>query len=120
MKVIINMNTFLRLEYIAIVALSAFLFSFLSYAWWWYAILFLVPDISMLGYMIDTRVGAWTYNLFHSLASGIIVYLVGAYLNVPFVELAGVVLIGHAGFDRLLGYGLKFQDSFKHTHLGNL
>ena len=114
------MNTLLKFEYITMVALSMFLFSFLSYAWWWYVILFFVPDVGMLGYMIDIRAGAWTYNLFHSLASGIVVYIVGAYLHVPFIELTGVILIGHTGFDRLLGYGLKFQDSFKHTHLGNL
>ncbi len=74
----------------------------------------------LVGYAINTRVGAWTYNVFHSIASGFAAYILGAVLHLPFLELAGVILVGHAGFDRWLGYGLKFQDSFKHTHLGDL
>ena len=33
-------------------------------------------------------------------------------------ELAGLILFGHAAWDRLLGYGLKYNDSFHKTHLG--
>ena len=29
-------------------------------------------------------------------------------------------LIYNIGMDRILGYGLKYDDNFKHTHLGDL
>ena len=32
--------------------------------------------------------------------------------------LAGLIIYGHSCMDRMLGYGLKFGDHFKHTHLG--
>lgn len=78
------------------------------------------PDIGMVGYLINTRVGAWTYNLLHLLAIGIGLYVVGYFFNNAFVELAGIMIIGHIALDRLLGYGLKHEDSFKHTHLGTI
>lgn len=114
------MNSHLKFEYATLLVLSVFLFSLLPYVWWWYPTLFLVPDVGIIGYALNPRAGAWTYNLFHSLATGILLYLLGLYTYTSFLALAGVIIIGHAGFDRLLGYGLKFQDSFKHTHLGNL
>jgi hypothetical protein len=110
----------LKIEYAALLVLSVFLFSFLPFAWWWYLALFLVPDIGMVGYLFSSRVGAWTYNALHTLAVGISMYLVGYFFSNGFVELAGIIIIGHIGLDRLLGYGLKHADSFKHTHLGML
>jgi Domain of unknown function (DUF4260) len=32
----------------------------------------------------------------------------------------GLVWLAHIGADRLLGYGLKYDDNFQHTHLGQL
>lgn len=114
------MAVLLRLEYIALLCLSVFLFSLLPYAWWWYPLLLLLPDIGMLGYALSSRTGAWGYNLFHWLASAVIVYIAGSLADSSLAQLAGVVIIGHIGLDRLLGYGLKHEDSFKHTHLGML
>lgn len=28
------------------------------------------------------------------------------------------ILFGHSAMDRIFGYGLKFNDNFKNTHLG--
>ena len=30
----------------------------------------------------------------------------------------GIIWVGHIGMDRLVGFGLKYPDSFGHTHLG--
>jgi hypothetical protein len=38
----------------------------------------------------------------------------------PVMQLAGVILFGHSSMDRIFGYGLKYSDSFQHTHLGML
>jgi hypothetical protein len=47
-------------------------------------------------------------------------FVLGIIHNVPLSALAGAIMLGHSAFDRVLGYGLKYPDSFKHTHLGNL
>lgn len=114
------MKQLLKLEYLALFVLSVYLFSLLPYAWWWYPLLLLVPDTGMVGYLINARLGAVTYNLTHSFLVAIALYLAGALLDVSVLQLIGVVVIGHAGTDRAFGFGLKHADSFKHTHLGNL
>lgn len=100
--------------------LSIYLFSFLDYAWWIYPALILTPDIGMIGYAINTKAGAFSYNLFHHKGIAILVGFLGFWWALPSLQLAGIILFGHASFDRMLGYGLKHPDSFKHTHLGQL
>lgn len=72
----------------------------------------------MIGYAISTKVGAFTYNLFHHKAVAIAVLCLGWYMGNSALELAGIILFGHASMDRMFGYGLKYPDHFKHTHLG--
>lgn len=82
--------------------------------------LILVPDLSMIGYLRGPTVGAFTYNLVHNWAVGILVLGLGAWLAVVPLVLAGAVLIAHVGMDRAAGYGLKSATSFKDTHLGRI
>jgi hypothetical protein len=112
------MKNALKLEELFMFSLSIFLFSKLDYAWWWYAVLLFTPDISMLGYSVNARIGALTYNLVHNKALGIMLYVMGWYIANPALPLAGVILFGHSSLDRVMGYGLKYSDSFQHTHLG--
>lgn len=87
-------------------------------SWWWFALLLLTPDLFMAGYLGGTRAGAVVYNIGHSLA-GPAALLGWAWIGGPTVALAlGSVWLAHIGMDRMFGYGLKFGDSFKHTHLG--
>lgn len=112
------MKNTLRLEEGFMLLLSMYLYQFTGYSWWWYFGLFLAPDISMAGYLHNEKTGAFIYNLAHSKAIAIIIYLVGIYFTLPACKIAGLILFGHSSFDRMLGYGLKFPDSFQHTHLG--
>ncbi|MCP4168955.1 MAG: DUF4260 domain-containing protein [Chloroflexi bacterium] len=112
------MKNLIRLEQLFLVILSIYLFSTLEYAWWWYAILFLTPDLSMAGYLAGPRVGAVTYNLVHHKGVAVALYVAGALLGSQPLQLAGVILLGHSSFDRVFGYGLKYPDSFQHTSLG--
>lgn len=114
------MNTLLKLEEAALFALGIYLFSLLDFAWWWFPALILVPDIGMLGYLLGNKAGAWSYNLFHHTAIAIVVYLAGIYLDNQIIMLAGVMLFAHSRMDRLAGYGLKYEEGFKFTHLGKL
>ena len=110
------MKNLLRLEELALFGFSVFLFSGLDYAWYWYALFFLAPDLSMLGYLADPRFGAWTYNLIHHKGLSVAVYVLGALLSVPWLMFAGTILLGHSSLDRVQGYGLKYEDAFQNTH----
>ncbi len=100
--------------------LSMLLFSHLDFAWWWFPVLILLPDIGMIGYVISTRVGAITYNFFHNKGIAIAIMILGWQLESSLMMLIGIILFGHASMDRIFGYGLKYPDSFKNTHLGQL
>jgi len=115
-----EMKTILKLEELAMFGLGIYLFSLLPYAWWWFLVLILAPDIGMIGYLFGSKTGAIVYNLFHHKAIAIVIYVLGVYLSMPLLQLIGVILFAHAAFDRILGYGLKYNKGFKFTHLGAL
>lgn len=110
----------LQLEYFAFLLLGILAFGQTGLSWWWFAGLFLAPDISMLGYTVNNKTGAFFYNLFHHLGLAVLIYVVGTALSLPYVQMAGAILFGHSAFDRLLDYGLKYPDSFQNTHLGKI
>jgi len=112
------MKNVLRLEEACMFGLSLYLNSFLPFAGWVFWALLLTPDVSMVGYLVNTRVGAILYNLIHHKGLAITLYLTGFFLVIHELTLAGVVLFGHSSMDRVFGYGLKYNDDFKHTHLG--
>ena len=112
------MKNLLKLEEAFMFGLSIFLFSKLDYAWWWYPVLILAPDLSMAGYLMNTRFGAVTYNFIHHKALGIGLFVLGVVFANQFLQLTGLILFGYSSMDRALGYGLKYSDSFQNTHLG--
>lgn len=114
------MKSVLKLEELLQFALGIYLFSTLSYTWWWFLVLILLPDIGMLGYLINTKTGALTYNVFHHKGLAILIFLVGIYFEIEVMQLIGTILFSHAALDRVFGYGLKYADNFKNTHLGHL
>ncbi len=114
------MKTTLKLEELAMLLLGIYAFTFLNYGWWWFPILFLAPDLGMIGYAFGNKSGAIIYNLFHHKGVAILIFLTGAFLLVPVLELIGVIMFSHAAFDRMLGYGLKYEKGFHHTHLGSI
>jgi hypothetical protein len=103
-------------------ALSIFLLYKLDIhlSWWLYILLFLSPDIGMLGYIINTKIGAFAYNLFHHKAVASALLIIGLIQSNNYFLLAGLLLLAHSSFDRVFGYGLKYNDNFKHTSVGYL
>lgn len=114
------MKTLIQLEELAKLVLAFLTSLYLDYAWWVFFAWLLAPDLSMVGYLANPKIGAWLYNLFHHQALAIAVGVVGCYLQNSELQLAGCVLFGHSAMDRALGYGLKHEDSFQHTHLGRI
>lgn len=112
------MKNLLRLEEAAMFGLALYLNSLLPYAGWVFWAWLLAPDISMLGYVINTRIGAILYNIVHHKGLAVAFYITGQLLQQPELMLAGVVLLAHSSMDRVFGYGLKYADDFKNTHLG--
>jgi hypothetical protein len=84
----------------------------LGASWSWFAALFLVPDLSFLGYLAGPRVGAVAYNAAHGLVGPAVLAALSPWL--------ALIWVAHVGFDRALGYGLKYGTSFGATHLGML
>jgi hypothetical protein len=114
-----TMNHLLKAEEAAILGVCIILNNMLiPYAWWWYWVLFLTPDISMIGYVVNTKVGAALYNFGHHKGTAVLCFTVGIILSSTAWQFAGLLLLGHSSFDRILGYGLKYPDNFKNTHLG--
>jgi hypothetical protein len=114
------MKTLLTLEEVGQLLLSIILFGQLHYAWWVFPACILLPDLSMIGYAINSKVGAWIYNLFHHKATAILIYGLGVMSGNELLLLAGIILFGHSTMDRIFGYGLKYPDHFHNTHLGKI
>ena len=114
------MKHLVQLEEAAMFLFSIFLFSRLPFAWWWFPVLILTPDISMLGYIAGNKPGAAAYNLFHHKAVALFIYSIGTYYGNEVLQLTGVILFGHSSMDRMMGYGLKYFTGFQFTHLGKI
>ncbi len=121
MEPIKPMKQLLILEECILFAASILLFSnATSYSWWFFALLFFLPDISFAGYLVNPKTGAWIYNLFHhkGVMTGLI--MTGYLGDYALIMAIGIIFFAHACFDRIFGFGLKYSDSFHHTHLGRI
>lgn len=114
------MKTLLKSEELVQFLGAIYLFSCLHVAWRWFPALLLLPDVGMLGYLINPAVGAVMYNTFHHKGLATAVGLLGLMMGSQILMLIGIILFAHACMDRVAGYGLKYLDSFKHTSLGML
>ena len=116
------MKNSIKLEEIGMFAVSVLLLYKLNFhiSWWLYPILFFSPDIGILGYIANARIGAFSYNLFHHKAIAAILLIIGIFQSIDYLLFAGLILFAHSSFDRILGFGLKYPDSFNHTSLDHL
>lgn len=110
----------LRLEGAALVAATAGIYWALDGSWWMFVILLLVPDLSMLGYLRDRRVGAAVYNLVHSATLPLLLGLLAVVSAERLPALVALIWLAHLGLDRGLGLGLKYPTGFKDTHFDRL
>jgi hypothetical protein len=108
----------LRLEGATLVVGCLVSYSTTHEPWWLIPLAILLPDVVMAGYLGGTRLGAILYNLAHSTPLPVVVIGLGWWQHEALVLALGLVWLAHIGLDRLLGYGLKYDDDFRHTHLG--
>jgi hypothetical protein len=113
-------KVWLRAEGLAVFMASVVLYRNTGKLWGLFFILFLMPDLFMAGYLINPRIGAASYNLVHTylwpVALGAACIFFGRFAPLPYI----LIWTAHIGIDRCLGYGLKYDSAFGHTHLGLL
>lgn len=111
-------NWILRTEGLVVLILALYAYFSMGVSWVIFAIFFLLPDISLIGYLAGNKIGASAYNIAHSYIGALICAAVGFFSSIEAAQLAGIIWVAHIGFDRTLGYGLKYTDGFRYTHLG--
>ena len=108
----------LRLEALGLLVGAVTAYALLGGSWLWFAVFLLVPDVSMVGYLVGPKVGAVLYNVGHSTLGPLLLLGGALILGLPQVfVLAAVIWLAHIGMDRTFGYGLKYGSRFTKTHL---
>jgi hypothetical protein len=110
----------LRLEGLCLLIAASVAYAKFGLGWGTFALFFLTPDISFFGYLAGSKVGAVSYNLAHSYIGAITCLAAGVVVPAPTILCIGLIWCAHIGFDRALGYGLKYPDGFGFTHLGRI
>ena len=113
-------RAWLRIEGVAGLAAGAAIYLGAGGQLLWLVPLLLAVDVSMAGYLVGPRQGAFGYNLAHNWAVGLVVVGAGVALAATPLLLAGGIVVAHTGMDRFAGYGLKYPTAFADTHLGRL
>jgi len=110
----------LRLEGLVILVAALVTYRALGAPWSRFALLLLVPDVGLAGYLAGPRVGAATYNALHVYIGPGALAALGCFGVLPDVWPICLIWMAHIGMDRTLGLGLKFASSFRSTHLGTV
>jgi hypothetical protein len=109
-------NVLLRLEGLTILIGAIALYASQGYSGLVFLLL-LVPDVSAVGYVVNTQVGSYLYNAAHFYTLPALLIALGLMGNTPLAIQLGLIWFAHIGMDRVVGYGLKYPNSFKETHL---
>jgi hypothetical protein len=113
------MKNILKLESVGLFMLfTGAYFHFYSGTWGLYLALFFIPDLSFAFFLITKKIGAIAYNVFHHQGVLVLLFLIGYFLKEDSIMKIALIFLSHSTFDRVAGYGLKYFDSFDHTHLG--
>lgn len=111
-----RLHLHLHIQGAAILAIGIIAYAALGLKWWLFGVLILAPDLSMLGYLANRRIGSIVYNIGHSFLWPAAFIIAAWPLGSPILLSVGIIWACHLGMDHLFGYGYKFPDRFKHTH----
>lgn len=115
-----SVRVVLRIEGLCVLAVCLLAYAKFGSGRGIFALFFLAPDLSLLGYLAGPQVGAVSYNFAHSFIGALAVLAAGLVLSIPVAITAGIIWSAHIGFDRALDYGLKYSSGFGVTHLGRI
>jgi len=108
----------LQFEGLALLAAATAAYTHLGFGWGWFALFFLAPDLTFAAYVFGPRWGAAAYNAAHSTVGPLAIGAAALALGSAPLEMAALIGLAHVGFDRMVGYGLKYATAFGDTHLG--
>jgi hypothetical protein len=115
-----NLHWLLRAEGLAIFLFALMAYQFLGFAWGFFILLFLLPDLSLIAYFHSPDVGAIAYNITHSYILPLLLFAYGFFVSSSEADKLAIIWIAHIGLDRALGFGLKYSRGFRYTHMGKL
>jgi len=113
-----TVRSVLRVEGLCVLVASIACYAKFGSGWGVFAACFLAPDLSFFGYLAGARAGSIAYNAAHSYIGAVACLCAGILSSSPILVAAGLIWCAHIGFDRALGYGLKYSQGFASTHLG--
>ena len=115
-----NVRWLLRLEGVAIFVFALMAYNFLGFTWGFFVLVFLLPDVFLLVYFYSPKAGAIAYNISHSYVFPLMLFAYGFFVSSSDADRLALIWIAHIGFDRALGFGLKYARGFRYTHFGKL
>jgi hypothetical protein len=113
-----NTQHIIRAEAAAALAAALTFYAFSEFSWLLFALLFLLPDVSIVGYLAGPQRGAVIYNAVHTYAAPLLLGVAATIAANSLLLAIATIWFAHIAFDRALGYGLKQATGFKDTHLG--
>jgi len=115
-----GVRTTLRCEGAMLLVAAVSAYALTAGDWKLFALLFLAPDLSFVAFVFGSRAGAFAYNAMHSTTGPLALGLAAVLLAQPLALSVALIWLAHVGFDRALGYGLKYATGFADTHLGRI
>ncbi len=114
------MKLLLKAEDLSMLVVCLFCFFYVfNFSFTTLLLLLFIPDLSMIGYLVNTNIGSKVYNLIHHLFLPLLMFMISFLINNETIRMVSLIWLIHIFMDRSLGFGLKYPDSFKHTHLSN-
>jgi len=94
----------LRIEETALLLGAVMLYWQMHFSW----VLFLAPDLFMVGFLAGPKVGAAIYKLGHLAVWPVLAFAVGYGTGKSVWMAVGIIWFAHIALDRMLGFGLKY------------
>lgn len=113
-------SVILRLEGLAAFVAAIALYAYAGFGWGMFALFFFLPDVFMVGYLKNERIGAVIYNIGHTYVAPFALFGASTFLDWRIGLGIAFTWAAHIGMDRMFGFGLKHSSGFKDTHLGRI
>ena len=110
-----NILTLIKLDNECIFIITIAVYFKLEFSIWLFLLLLLVPDIFMLGYVINRKIGRYVYNIGHTYITPIIIALLYLYIDERLLLQIALIWLAHISMDRTLGFGLKYSSDTNKT-----
>lgn len=110
----------LHIEGFVVFVLCIYFYGYFDFSWLLFLILLLSPDLAILGFLLNNKIGTIVYNIFHTYTTSLITIFLGFLLSIPTILAIGLIWTAHIGMDRMVGYGLKYLNDFKDNHLNRV